>query len=90
MIVQVESKGQKLLYISDLVLHPIGLLHPDWYTKFECRVTDSQATKRRILTRAANEKPLVYAMHFAWPGLGHIEPEGDHWTWKPLSQTGPQ
>lgn len=85
MVVKIGSQGGQLLYVADLVLSPIALEHPEWHSKYELDVAASQATKRRMLARAADERMLVYAMHFPWPGLGHVAAAGDHWTWRPVA-----
>ena len=84
MVVKLASEGEQLLYVADLVLSPIALEHPEWHTRYELDVAQSQAAKLRTLAMAADENMLVYAMHFPWPGLGHVRPAGDHWTWQPV------
>lgn len=85
MLVKIESQGQKLLYVADLVLSPVAVEHPDWNTQFELDPVLSQKTKHQMLTLAADKKMLVYAMHFPWPGLGHLITEGNYWKWQPLA-----
>lgn len=88
LLVRLESAGEALLYVSDLVLSPVVLEHPEWHAKYEWRLEEAVATQRRWLTRAAREGVLVHAMHFAYPGLGHIKLVGDHWRWQPLGTAG--
>lgn len=83
-LVRLESQGKALLYVSDLVLSPVSLEHPDWHTRYEWNVAASDATKRRLLKQAADEHLLVWAMHFSYPGMGYVVADGDHWKWQKL------
>jgi glyoxylase-like metal-dependent hydrolase (beta-lactamase superfamily II) len=85
MAVLVESKGQKLLHTVDAVHHPVQLLHPEWAPSFDVDPTVSTATRRKLFERAANEKLLMMAYHFAFPGLGNVEKAGDAFKWKPIN-----
>ncbi len=83
MALAISSEGEQLLCVSDTVLHPIHLEQPDWYAAVDLDPEQVEATRRRILAKAANEKALVIAFHFQFPGLGHIIPKGDAWQWQP-------
>ena len=85
LLVQIESHGQKLLYVADLVLSPVVLAHPGWHSKFDLDPAAAQASMNRFLARAAADHALVAASHFPWPGLGRLAPAGDHWVWQPVS-----
>jgi hypothetical protein len=39
---------------------------------------------RRLLDRIVEEKPLVFAYHFPYPGLGHVVKTGKTWQWQPV------
>ena len=83
MALAVCSGGQQLLCVSDVVLHPIHLERPGWHAAVDFDPQQAEATRRRILTRAATEKALVLAFHFPFPGLGRVVQEGDEWRWQP-------
>lgn len=88
MALAISSVGEQLLCISDAVLHPIHLEHPEW-----CAVVDSSpeqvvSTRHRLLNQAAAEKALVLAFHFPFPGLGHIIQKGQAWQWQPIDTIG--
>ena len=84
MALAVSSGAEQLLYISDTVLHPIQLEHPEWCAAVDFVPDQVVASRRRILNRAAVEKALVLAFHFPFPGLGHIFKKGDGWQWQPI------
>ncbi|HUJ42188.1 MAG TPA: MBL fold metallo-hydrolase [Opitutaceae bacterium] len=85
MVVKIGPAGHELIYVADLVLSPIGVEHPEWHSKFECDIAQAQAAARRFLGLAADGRMLVYAMHFPWPGLGHVAIAGDQWIWQPVA-----
>ncbi len=80
---EIESEGERLLHISDTVLHPLHLEYLEWQSQYDV-VPDKQRGSRKVICdRAANESLLVFAHHFApFPNLGHIEKKG--WRWLPL------
>lgn len=88
MALAISSRGEQLLCISDVVLHPIHLEQPEWHAAVDFAPEQVVATRRRILTMAAAGETLVLAFHFPFPGLGHVSQSGDTWQWEPISTTG--
>jgi len=86
MVIRVESQGRTLFCLSDLVLDPLTLEHPDWCPRYDGDVALARAARRRVLALAAERPALVYATHFPWPGLGSIRAVGDHWIWNPAAE----
>jgi len=81
----ISSGNEQLLHIADAVLHPILMEHPDWYPRFDLIHEQAQATKHRLLDRAAVDKVLVFAFHFApFPSMGRVVQHGGGWHWQPL------
>lgn len=88
MVVSVASGDHQLLYISDTVVSPLHLEHPDW-TGPDISPDEAAASKRRIFDRAVEEKALVLGMHFPpFPSLGHVVKKGEGWKWQPIEATG--
>ena len=74
-----------MLYISDVGMHLLHLEHPDWFPIYDIVPTQAQASKRRILNRAADEQALVMGHHLSpFPSLGHVVKKGDGWHWRPI------
>jgi len=88
MALAISSRGEQLLCISDVVLHPIHLERPEWHAAVDFAPEQVVATRRRILTMAAAEETLVLAFHLPFPGLGHVGESGDAWQWQPISSAG--
>jgi glyoxylase-like metal-dependent hydrolase (beta-lactamase superfamily II) len=85
MALAISSRGEELLYISDTVLHPIHLEHPEWCAAVDFAPHQVSATRHRIFNRAAAEKALVLAFHFPFPGLGYITQKREGWEWQPIA-----
>jgi glyoxylase-like metal-dependent hydrolase (beta-lactamase superfamily II) len=88
MALAISSKGEQLLCISDVVLHPIHVEQPEWCATADFAPEQVVTIRRRLLSRAAVEKALVIAFHFPFPGLGHVVQEGKGWRWQPVARAG--
>ena len=80
----VSSAGQTLLCVSDVVLHPIHLEHPEWHAAVDTDPGQTKVTRDTLLHKASAEQPLVHAFHLPFPGLGHVAQKGPTWEWHPL------
>ncbi len=79
LIVRVESAGQALYCLGDLLHYPVEAEHPRWMV--EWADADKTLASRRMLAQAAlAERALLVAAHV--PGVGRLEgtPERAHWT----------
>jgi len=85
---EISSEGEQLLCISDGALHPIHLECPDWYAAVDLDPGQIVTTRRKLFSRAATEKSLVFAFHFPLPGLGKVIRKGESWQWQPIEKTG--
>lgn len=77
------SGKEQLLHISDAVLHPVHLAHPDWRAVFDLDPGRASSTRQQLLDRAAADKLPVHAYHFPAPGRGMIVKRGHGWEWEP-------
>jgi glyoxylase-like metal-dependent hydrolase (beta-lactamase superfamily II) len=81
--VLVASEGKELLYMSDVVLHPIHLEHPDWFSLTDFSPDDTLVTRRRLLDLAAEKHAMVMAYHCDFPSFGRVARVGAAWSWQP-------
>ena len=79
----VSSGSDQLLWAGDSILHPIHITRPEWYSTFDLYPDEAVSTRRTLLARAAEERMLVHAAHFPWPGLGHVTRHEDGLRWEP-------
>ncbi len=85
----IASGADRLLHVSDAVLYPIHLEHPEWTPVFDVFPQQASASKSRIFDLAAEEDALVFAHHFPpFPSLGHIRRREQGWRWLPLETQG--
>lgn len=87
--VSVASRGERLLYVSDAVYHPIHCEHPEWYSSLDLRPEQSVTSRLRLLDRAVAEDALVFAPRFAFPSLGRVVQQGAAWLWLPAAPAMP-
>jgi glyoxylase-like metal-dependent hydrolase (beta-lactamase superfamily II) len=84
MAVELVSKNAKLIHISDTVLHPIHLEHPEWYSSVAFvpeKVTDSRL---KLFNKVSAEEAQIIATHFPFPGIGNLIKKGERWQWQPI------
>ena len=84
MALEISSDGESLLCIADSALHPIHLQQLDWHAAVDFAPDQAVNTRRKILHRAADQKALILAFHFPFPGIGRIDQKGDGWRWQPI------
>src|SRR5829696_7989287 len=83
----ITSDREELLHISDVVLYPLHLEHPDWVPVFDILPDEAAASKRRIFDRSAEQQALVFAHHFPpFPNLGHVRKQETGWLWQPIQR----
>ncbi|MEN0053910.1 MAG: MBL fold metallo-hydrolase [Mucilaginibacter sp.] len=82
----IESKGQKLVFVGDLV-HAAAVQFPDPSATINFDVDSKAAAATRLLTfrdAAANGYWLA-ADHISFPGIGHVRKNGTGFLWVPLN-----
>ncbi len=73
MALSIASDGERLLHVSDAVLYPLHMEHPQWTPVFDILPEQAAANKRRIFDLAAEEDALVFAHHFPpFPNLARL------------------
>ena len=83
MALSISSGGEKLLCVSDAFLHPIHVEQLEWIAVVDFDPVQVTETRRRLLGIATREKALVFAFHFAFPGLGFVTWSEKGWRWQP-------
>lgn len=84
----VESKGQKLIVIGDLIhVGAVQFDHPGVTIDFDTDKKNAAAARAAVFAAAAKEGALVAAAHISFPGLGHLRRAGKGWRWIPVNYT---
>jgi glyoxylase-like metal-dependent hydrolase (beta-lactamase superfamily II) len=88
-MVSVAADEQTLYNISDVVIDPLFLEHPEWAPAIDMDAGQADKARRRFFAQAAEENALVFAHHLGpFPNLGYIVEKGDAWQWQPIETEG--
>jgi glyoxylase-like metal-dependent hydrolase (beta-lactamase superfamily II) len=80
----IVSGGEHLFYIGDVVhSYVISVQQPTWPIEFDEDQALGATVRAATLAKLAADKTRVYAVHFPFPGLGHIGGSGDALMWQP-------
>ncbi|MBW8908162.1 MAG: MBL fold metallo-hydrolase [Mesorhizobium sp.] len=81
---QIKSGKARLFDIGDTVHSSIlSLAKPDWAVAFDGDKPEAEQNRAKTLAALAKDQELIFAPHFPFPGIGHIEKDGDHFKWAP-------
>ena len=82
----VESKGQQLLVIGDLIhVASVQFADPGVTISFDSDAKAAAASRDKVFALAARDGALVGAAHLQFPGLGHLRAAGKSWQWVPAN-----
>jgi glyoxylase-like metal-dependent hydrolase (beta-lactamase superfamily II) len=81
---EIASQGERLLYVGDTAHQSIiSVQRPDWRIAFDVDDVTARASRRALLQKAADENLRIYAVHFPFPGLGHVGHQNANFVWIP-------
>jgi len=81
---EIDSQGHKLLDICDIAHSSIvSLARPDWTIAWDADKQEGVQTRQHELHLLATNHELMFAPHFPFPGVGHIEQAGKGYIFKP-------
>jgi glyoxylase-like metal-dependent hydrolase (beta-lactamase superfamily II) len=84
----VESRGQKLLLIGDLIhVAAVQMENPAVTIQFDSDEKAAGAARKKEFDAAAKAGYLVGGAHLQFPGLGHLRSEGKGYRWVPVNYT---
>lgn len=85
-IVTIESNGQRLLIVGDLVhSHAVQFTNPDVAFDFDVKPKQAIETRRAVLRALAKSKELVAGSHLPFPSIGRVRAEGlNRYVWVPI------
>lgn len=74
---QLESEGQRLLFVGDSIFFvPVLTTHPDWYVGFDTDLAEAAASRFATMQRAADERLRIAGSHLPFPAFGHLTSRG--------------
>ncbi|MES2822701.1 MAG: MBL fold metallo-hydrolase [Pseudomonadota bacterium] len=84
----IESEGQKLLVIGDLIhVAAVQLDHPEVTIAFDTEQKEAADARNKVFTEAAKQGALVGAAHIQFPGLGYLRKKAKSYDWIPVNYT---
>lgn len=84
----VESEGQKLLLIGDLIhVAAVQLDHPEVTIGFDTDQKEAAKARDKVFSEAAKEGAWIAASHIQFPGLGHLKKKDKSFEWIPVNFT---
>jgi glyoxylase-like metal-dependent hydrolase (beta-lactamase superfamily II) len=88
-LVSIAAGEQTVYNISDVVVDPLFVEHPEWAPAIDMDAGQADDARRRFFAQAAKENALVFAHHLGpFPNLGRIVSAGDSWQWQPIETEG--
>jgi glyoxylase-like metal-dependent hydrolase (beta-lactamase superfamily II) len=75
----VIASGSAKVYVqSDVTNNPaLFVRHPGWHASFDQVAQQAEATRRKVYDMLVADKLMVQAFHYPFPGLGHVEKDGE-------------
>jgi glyoxylase-like metal-dependent hydrolase (beta-lactamase superfamily II) len=84
----VESGGQKLMLIGDLIhVAAVQMAEPAVTIGFDSDQKTAAASRKKEFDAAAKAGYLIGGAHLQFPGLGHLRTEGKGYRWIPVNYT---
>lgn len=84
MSVMVESGDKSLIALGDSMSHAYtNFAHPDWFNGFDMDGDLTVQTRLKLLDMAATDRISIVGYHFPFPGVGHVQRDGDFFRFIP-------
>jgi glyoxylase-like metal-dependent hydrolase (beta-lactamase superfamily II) len=85
-IYEVESKGQKLVVIGDLI-HVAAVQFPDPSVtiQFDTDSKKAAAARKKVFADAAKQGYFLAIAHVSFPGIGQLRTDGAGYRWLPVN-----
>ena len=82
----VESKGQKMIVLGDLMhVAAVQFAQPAVGISFDINSKVSAAARARLYDEAAKGLTILAASHISFPGLGRVRTDGAGYVWLPVN-----
>jgi glyoxylase-like metal-dependent hydrolase (beta-lactamase superfamily II) len=77
--------GTRLMFIADVMHHPIQCRELDWSTCFCADPAQAAATRRQLFAEIADQDVIVFPEHVPFPTAGRIESDGRRYRYRFVS-----
>jgi len=84
----VESRGQKMILIGDLIhVAAVQFENPAVTIGFDGDQKAAAAARKKLFDAAARDGSLIGGAHLQFPGMGYLRSEGKAYRWIPVNYT---
>ena len=83
--IKIESGDEMVIHLVDLLHSTAQFRYPDWHFVWDTDGELAVQSRRAQLANAVNRNYMVMFYHLPFPGLGHVERDGQNYKWIPLS-----
>lgn len=81
---EIGDDTEKVFYLGDLAHHSvISLQRPAWSIQVDSDRPAASAMRQQTLAKLATDHTRVFAVHFPFPGVGHVVAQGRGFVWRP-------
>ena len=82
----VESKGQKLVVLGDLMhVAAVQFAQPGVTIQFDTDAKTTAAQRKKVYANATKEHYLFAVAHVSFPGIGRVRQDGSGYAWMPVN-----
>lgn len=82
----VESAGQRFVYVADLTNVPaLFARNPDWAVAFDMDAEAARLTRRAVFERIVASNAMVGGYHFPFPAMGRMVAQGQGYAFQPVA-----
>jgi glyoxylase-like metal-dependent hydrolase (beta-lactamase superfamily II) len=71
--ISVESRGERALFVGDVVHHPLQIMNPGWNSIFCEDAALARHSRHAVLQRVADEESIMIPAHFAGEHMVRIQ-----------------
>lgn len=76
MALELESRGERALFVGDILHHPMQVHRPDWNSRFCENPREAVESRRAVLEQAAKTEALLIPAHFGGEHLIRVARDG--------------
>jgi len=87
----VESKGQKLAVLGDLMhVAAVQFVNPSVTIEFDTDAKMAAVQRKKVYAESAKQRYWIAVAHLPFPGMGHIRAEGQGYVYVPANYSVPR
>ena len=84
---EIGTGADKVFYLGDVAHHSIiSVQRLAWTMKVDADQQAGEAMRRQTLAKLAADHARVFAVHFPFPGVGHVVADSSGLVWKPAGR----